>query len=288
MVTGSGFSCSSSGAGLNQAVEAARCGCEVFLVSKVGGDELAEVIRKTLRENNASDEYILTAEAKSTGAIVTFVNGEGENAGCMFEGANNALTGQDILNAEQIIAEADVCLINGRLAQQTVISAVRCAKVQGTKCILDPAGPLDHGKSADGLPIEYFNADVMIPNLYEAAQIAERSQANYRDAKLIGTDIVARGTQHALITMGKRGCMIVNRQGMTQIPAFEIELLDHTGTGDAFAGALAACYATTNDIIEAAKFASAAGALACTRFGATESMPAKSEILQLLQKEDMS
>ncbi len=285
-VSGTGFSCSSTGSGPNQAVEAALCGCEVSLVGKVGGDEAASVIRKTLTEYGVSDEYIFAAEAKNTGAVMTFVNAEGENASCMFEGANSALTEQDISNAEQVIAEADVCLINGRLPQETVLTAVRTATIQGTKSILDPAKPIDHGRSARGLPIEYFNAEVMIPNLYEAAQIAERSAANYHDAKLIGSDIIARGTKHAVITMGKRGCMVVNREGMFQVPAFEIELVDHTGTGDAFAGALAACYATTSDICEAVKFASAAGALACTKFGSIEAMPAKSEILELLQKDD--
>jgi sugar/nucleoside kinase (ribokinase family) len=37
---------------------------------------------------------------------------------------------------------------------------------------------------------------------------------------------------------------------------------------------------------EAAKFASAAGALACTKFGAIEAMPTKAEIIELLQKKD--
>jgi ribokinase len=57
--------------------------------------------------------------------------------------------------------------------------------------------------------------------------------------------------------------------------------------GDAFAGALAAYYAVKNDIREAVKFASAAGALACTKFGSIESLPTKDEIIQLLQKEDI-
>jgi sugar/nucleoside kinase (ribokinase family) len=46
---------------------------------------------------------------------------------------------------------------------------------------------------------------------------------------------------------------------------------------------LAACYAVSGDIREAAKFASAAGALACTKFGSIESLPTKAEIIELLQ-----
>jgi sugar/nucleoside kinase (ribokinase family) len=66
-----------------------------------------------------------------------------------------------------------------------------------------------------------------------------------------------------------------------------VELVDQAGRGDAFAGALAAYYAVEEDIRGAAKFASAAGALACTKFGSLEAMPTKAEIIELLQKEEV-
>ncbi|MBL7154687.1 MAG: bifunctional hydroxymethylpyrimidine kinase/phosphomethylpyrimidine kinase, partial [Phycisphaerae bacterium] len=124
-------------------------------------------------------------------------------------------------------------------------------------------------------------------NLCEAAEITEQSAASIRTAKLIGSDLVSRGVKYAVITMGKRGCMVVDRNGADQIPAFDVELVDQTGRGDAFAGALAASCAVGDDIRQAVKFASAAGALACSKFGSIEAMPTKAEIIQLLQKEDI-
>jgi sugar/nucleoside kinase (ribokinase family) len=87
--------------------------------------------------------------------------------------------------------------------------------------------------------------------------------------------------------MGKRGCMVIDRNSADHIPAFEVELVDQTGRGDAFAGALAAYCAVKSDVRKAAKFASAAGALACTKFGSIEAMPTKAEIIELLQMEDI-
>ena len=81
--------------------------------------------------------------------------------------------------------------------------------------------------------------------------------------------------------------MVVDRSGSYHVSAFEIELVDQTCTGDAFAGALAACVAVKDNMREAVKFASAAGALACTKFGSIESLPTKAEIIELLQKEDV-
>ena len=276
-----------TGAGPSQAVEAAFCDCEVHLVSKVGGDVFAQMVRTSLGELKVNTEFVYTAKAKNTGAVVTLVNAEGENASCVYGGANCALLPQDIDVAERIISEADVCLIHGELPQDAVIAAIRLAKLHAKKVILNPARPMaQSAQENNALPIEYFSADILIPNLFEAADIMDQPSANVRTAKLLGSDLVARGVQSAVITLGRRGCMVVDRNGADHIPAFEVELVDQTGRGDAFAGALAAYCAVKDDIREAVKFASAAGALACTKFGSIEALPTKADIIELLQKED--
>ncbi|MFB0525636.1 MAG: ribokinase [Phycisphaerae bacterium] len=286
-VSGSALSYTATGPGPNQAVEAALCGCAVHLISKVGSDPFAQMAKTSLAEFDVNTEFIYTAKAKNTGVMVTLVNAKGENASCIYIGANSALQPQDIEAAEQIISEADVCLIHGQLPQAAIVTALRCAKLHGTKVILNPARPMkQRGQQDSDLPMEYFSADIFIPNLYEAADITEHSAANIHTAKLIGSDLVARGVGSAVITMGKRGCMVVDRESADHIPAFEVELVDQTGRGDAFAGALAAYCAVKDDVREAVKFASAAGALACTKFGSIEALPTKAEIIELLQKED--
>ncbi|MHC4624136.1 MAG: ribokinase [Planctomycetota bacterium] len=286
-VTGSVLSYTPTGPGPNQAVEAALCGCEVYLVSKVGGDPFGEMVRTNLAEFKVNTDFVYVAEAMNTGAVVTLVNAEGENASCAYCGANGALQPRDIDAAEQVIAAADVCLIHGRLPQNAIVAAIRCAELHSKKVILNPARPIEqsahHGTAP---PLEYFSVDMLIPNLYEAADITEQSGANIRTAKLIGSDLVARGVGAAAITMGKRGCMVVDRNGADHIPAFEVDLVDQTGRGDAFAGALAAYCAVKDNIREGAKFACAAGALACTKFGSIEALPTKAEIIEMLQKED--
>ncbi|MHC4395315.1 MAG: ribokinase [Planctomycetota bacterium] len=285
---GSALSYTATGPGPNQAAEAALCGCEVHLVSKVGGGPFGQMVKANLAEFNVNADFIYTAEAKNTGIVVTLVNAEGENASLIYTGANSALRPQDIDAAEQIISEADVCLIHGRLPQDSILTALRWAKVHGTKVVLNPARPIEQPDRQNGaLPIEYFSANILIPNLYEAADITEHSAANIRTAKLIGSDLVARGADAAVITMGRRGCMVVDKDGADHIETFEIELVDKTCTGDAFAGALAACCAVGDKLREAVKFASAAGALVCTKFGAIEALPTKAEIIELLQKEDI-
>ncbi|MFC1739272.1 ribokinase [Planctomycetota bacterium] len=287
-VTGSTLSYSATGPGTIQAVQAALCGCEVHLISKIGDCPFGQMLKDALDEFNINTDFVFTAKAKHTGTIVSMVDSEGKNAGCRYIGANSALTSKEIETAEEIIASSDVCLIHGQLPQDAISAAIRFAKLHSTKLILNPARPLGiHAKDEKTLPFDYFFADILIPNLYEAADITDQSNAGIRTAKLIGSDLVARGTGAAVITMGKRGCMVVDRNGADHIPAFEVELVNKTARGDAFAGAISAYCAVKDDIREAVKFASAAGALTCTKFGAIEALPTKAEIIQLLQQQDV-
>jgi ribokinase len=287
-VTGSALCYGLAGPGPNQAAEAVQCGSEVYLVSKVGGDPFGAMVKSHLTELGIRTDHVLTAPALNTGAVVTWVNAEGENAGCKYLGANAALQARDVEAAEQVISEASVCLVHGELPQEAIIEAICLAQVHGTRVILNPARPLEpHAHGARDLPVEYFSVDVLIVNLSEAADITDPvagGQANVHAAKMMGSELVGRGVRTAVITLGRRGCMLVDRNGAEHIPAFEVELVDQTGCGDAFAGALAAYLAVEEDMHKAAEFASAAGALACSKFGSIESMPSKAEIIQLLQR----
>jgi ribokinase len=280
---GTALSYAVTGPGPRQAVQASQCGCKVHLISKVGSEPFGQTARTSLEEYQVNTDYVYTAEAKNTGVVVTVVDAAGKNASCVYDGANTALIAREIEQAEEIISEADICLIHGHLPTEAIVSAIRLAKIGGTKTILNPARPIESG-SGDDLPMEYFGVDIIIPNLYEAADITEQSTANIRTAKMIGSDLVARGAGVAVITMGKRGSVIVDRLAADHIPAFEVELVDQTGCGDAFAGALASYCAVKDDIHKAVEFASAAGALTCSKFGSIESLPTKAEIIELLQK----
>jgi ribokinase len=285
---GSALSCTLAGPAPIQAVQAALCHCDVSLVSKVGGDAFAQMALKSLAEYKVDTEYVFFAEAKSTGVIVTLVNAEGENAVCHYTGANGALQPADIEMAEEQIAQAKVCLIHGCLPQEAIVAAIHCANLHRTPIILNPARPIEQtDQPGADLPSEYFSADVLVCNLTSAAQIIDQSGADIRTAKMIGSDLVARGARGAVLTMGPRGCVVVDRSGADHMPAFDVDVVDRTGSGEAFAGALAAYCAVKYDLREAVKFASAAGALVCSKFGAIEALPTEAEIIQLLQREDI-
>ncbi len=284
---GSGFSCTPTGSGLNQAIQAALCGCDVYLVAKVGKDQFSQMTKSNLADFGVNCDFVFEAEAKNTGAAVSFVNSTGANRTVVSEGANRALCPGDIKGAdfEKLISSANVCLINGQLPHDFVCSAIRAGKLAHTKVILDPALSGEQFQRQSGqLPMDYYTADILVPNFAEAAELSSAVQNhNIHNAKLIGSDLIAHGVGCAVITLGRRGALIVNKDGANHIPPFEVKFVDHTACGDAFNGALAASCAVGDEIKKAVRFASAAGALACSKFGSQESLPKKAEIIELLQ-----
>ena len=288
VVDGFGASCVPTGAGPNRAVEAALCDCDVSLISKVGEDPFGEMAKANLRRYRINTELVYTASAMSTGVIMTMVDALGENSGCISAGANRALGADEIAcaSAESVIGAADVCLICGELPEDTVVAAIRTAELHRTKVILETP-PQDHHitKAADlTWPMEYYAVDVLIPNFYKLVQGAELGAGSAGELKLIASELVARGIACVLIKMPPREVFIVDRNDTTHVPWFDLDIVDHTASTDAFAGALAASCAVGDEPKDAVKFACAAGALAMSKFGTQDSLPKKEKIIELLQQ----
>ena len=287
-VGGAGFSCSVTGPGPNQAVQAALCGCQVSLISKVGKDVFGDMIRRNLAQFDVNTDFVYIAEAKNTGVSVTTVNNTGENTCCISDGANRALRAGDITTekVEQLIRDADVCLLNGQLPKDVLGAAIRTANLRSTKVILDPAlGTEENQRHSTDFPVDYYLANTLIPDFNEAAELACSQANNMHAVKLVGMDLLARGVAEVVMKLGARGALVIDRNGTEHISPFNVNFVDHAGCSDAFAGALAACSAVGDDIRDAVRFASAAGALACSKFGAQEALPQKNEIIELLQKQ---
>jgi ribokinase len=87
-----------------------------------------------------------------------------------------------------------------------------------------------------------------------------------------------------VVQAGDDGDMALSRDRELWLPRFEVKRVDATGAGDAFASALAVCFAQGKPLEEAGPFASAAAALATTHLGAQASLPMREAVLQLLAR----
>jgi sulfofructose kinase len=87
-----------------------------------------------------------------------------------------------------------------------------------------------------------------------------------------------------VVTLGSAGVAWSGPAGRGRLPAFEVTVVDTTGAGDAFHGAFAAGLAEGMDWEPLIRYASAAGALCCTKPGARPGLPFRDELRRFLEE----
>ena len=90
--------------------------------------------------------------------------------------------------------------------------------------------------------------------------------------------------QVVIVTRGEYGCVGSSKDGMFELPAFEVDVVDTTGCGDTFHGAFALATARGQPVVSAARFASGAAALCATQLGGRAGIPTAQELEQFLSE----
>src|SRR6478609_4778582 len=111
--------------------------------------------------------------------------------------------------------------------------------------------------------------------LQATAGVADDAEALKKIAKL--TPSFLAGTRGAQGTI-----WLDEQQNPQQTPAFPVHTVDTLGAGDVFHGAFAPAATEKQELPEALRFASAAAALKCTRFGGAFAAPQRAEVMELL------
>ena len=92
--------------------------------------------------------------------------------------------------------------------------------------------------------------------------------------------------QTLIVTQGSRGGFLWEDGREVRYPVFPVHTIDSNGAGDTFHGAFLAARLKGMSVYEACRFASAASALKCTRFGAQQGIPSCGEVLDFLKAHD--
>lgn len=129
---------------------------------------------------------------------------------------------------------------------------------------------------------EMTNVDLLCPNQGEAAALVGFPVDTIDDAKRAAEILVRRGAKHAIITMAGQGAVLHDGKAAWWIEPTPVQAVDTTAAGDAFAGAIAVRWAAGDSLVEAARFASVAGAICATRHGAQPAIATAQEIQQRL------
>ncbi len=274
-VLGRDFSTIPGGKGANQAVAAARLGGQVMMIGRVGDDDLGPRLRAGLEHNGVDCTYVSQTAGIASGVAMITVADNGENAITVASGANFKVTPEDIDAAEAALKAARVCVLQLELPVETVARAIELCRRHSVETILDPAPA-----PAKPLPSSVLQADIVSPNENEAAALTGLPAT--APPEQVAAALREKGCRAAVLKLGQRGAYISSTDLEMPAPGFRVQVVDTTAAGDAFTGALAVARAAGQPLAEAVRFANAAGALACTRWGAQPSMPMLNEIKAFL------
>ncbi|HEV3340587.1 MAG TPA: ribokinase [Pirellulales bacterium] len=272
-VLGDEFFQAAGGKGANQAVAAARLAREpVAFVAAVGDDAFGEQALQTLRRENLELSAVKVVAGMASGVAQIVVDERGENAIAVASGANAALSPDDIdALPPGLFAGARVLLVSLETPLDTVARALQRGKQAGLLTVLNPAPAGLLCKRIELLEL----VDVLTPNELEAAELTE-ADAN-ADPWSISAELRRLGARDCAITRGSDGCLVVG-EGLERIAGIKVEAVDTTAAGDAFNGALAVALAEGRSLVDAARWANRAAAIAVTRRGAQPSLPTRDEL----------
>jgi ribokinase len=164
--------------------------------------------------------------------------------------------------------ESDVLVCQLEIPVETVVAAAQAARAGGTRVILNAA-------PARELPPELLAAvDLLVVNEGEARAITGSPAPDVAGLLALVPRVV--------LTMGGAGSWYADRDGADErVPACTVEVLDTTAAGDAFTGALAVAWGEGRDLVDAVRWANAAGAACVRKVGASNALPTRAEIDEL-------
>ena len=264
------------GKGANQAVAAHRLGGTVKFVTSLGKDSNGLNSLEYYKKEELDASLSLVVEDIPSGVAMIWVDRKGENSIVIIPGANEMLSPDYIREIEKDILGADLIVLQMEIPYDTVKTVCDIAYENNKRVLLNaaPARKLD----ADILK----KIDILVVNETEAEIIAGELIEHIGEEGIVDR-LLALGVNTAVLTLGKQGSILKNRQGYLRVPAFPVETVDTTAAGDTFCGALAAELSRGRNWEETLNFASAAAAICVTRMGAQPSIPTETDVRNFLK-----
>jgi ribokinase len=267
------------GKGANSAIAAARAGADVTFLTAFGDDDFGREIREHDEHERLDLTYARIVPDAANQVALIFVGEDGQNLIGVAPGASGALGEPEILDLPSSVFDpAAVFLASLELPLPAVFAGLKRAQQSGMTTILNPA-PADR-RILDADILRHVN--ILSPNQEEAATLSSLPVETIDDAESAARILLKLGVRTVMVTLGDRGCLIVEREHSVHVPGFNVETIDTVGAGDAFNGVLALALAECLSLPEAARFANAAGALAVTKAGAQGALSTRDAIERLL------
>ncbi|MCP8937710.1 PfkB family carbohydrate kinase [Alsobacter sp. SYSU M60028] len=257
------------GIAANAAVAVARLGGRAMLASRLGDDSVGDGIVKALEADGVDCSLTLRATGVRSSLSAVLVDSAGER---MVINYADPATPDDAGHMPARLPEGVRAVMADTRWETGALAAFRAARASGGFGVLD----------ADRA-VQSPELSPLATHVAYAAQ-AVREMTGEEDARRGLARLAATASNWIAVTDGARGVFFTENGAVAQEPAFRIAPVDTLGAGDVFHGALALGLAEGMGERAAVRFASAAAAIKCTRFGGRAGCPTRRELEDFLRQ----
>jgi ribokinase len=235
------------GKATNQAVAAAYLGTPTVFVTVVGDDERGARARTLLEAAGVDARWMMEVEGATDVGFVMLPPSKIPAITTAFDRARD-LDERRIGEAAEAIRSASLVVCQLEAPPEAATAAFRIARDAGIATVLNPAPAQALGAELLAL------TDLLIPNEHEAASLLGFDA----DPGELAARLAARHPHlDVVVTAGAAGAFVAARgQEVEHVPAPHVEeVVDTTGAGDAFIGALACRLREGDELAAAVRFA---------------------------------
>lgn len=259
------------GKGANQAVQCGKLGLSTYMIGKVGNDTFGQELLASMNKYNVNTDHIGIANT-NTGLGVVNSLPDGSLLSTISKGSNYELTKDDIDHAESIISNCSIVILQLEIDRNIVEYAIKLAKRHGCYVILNAAPSYELNDDIMKL------VDCLVVNESEASFYANQEVSTIKDAEQVCESLYSKIGELLVITLGEKGSLLYDGKEKHHISPEKVEVLETTGAGDSYIGALAYGLINNKPYHEIGSFAAKVSAKTIMGIGAQESMPTLSDM----------
>ena len=252
------------GKGFNQSVALSRAGCEVYHAGHIGED--GAFLLELCRQYGVRTDYLTQVDVPTGNAVIQ-VDDDGANCILLYGGANQAMDEAFIREVLSRFDAGDLLVLQNEINCMNRLIAL--AHEAGLKIAINPA-PMNDAIAKESLAL----ADWIILNETEARDLIGVEEP------FAQLEALKESFPHSsfLLTLGVRGAICQTNGKICTLGSCKVDAVDTTAAGDTFAGFFLAELVNGKTPEEALLTATRASALAVTRHGAAQSVPAMEEV----------
>lgn len=261
------------GKGANQAYAVGKLGGNVGMIGAVGNDSFGHALKENLESVDVDTTGLAVLDGETTGQAFITVDGQGENSIIIIAGTNGKVSKELIQKNRNLIEESDIVIMQLEIPLEVVEYVKEYAKEMGKMVIVDPA------PAVAGLPDSFWKGiDYIKPNETELEILIGRKMSNREQLKEGAREMLAKGVQGVIVTLGAGGCLFVTETDERFFEANKVKVVDTTAAGDCFTAGFAFALSEGRSCKEAIQFGQKVSAIAVTCKGAQTSIPSREEV----------